>query len=303
MRSISSYWAYFLIFIAIYIPFEVNGAVPLFLEVNEDLSVYAKPHKGRPVLTLQAGQSVQVSNKRYGNGRFLRVIISYKGKERGGYVAIKSIRLSKIQLPEKQIEYRKVSTKTEESVEDLRGAAYGLLFGAQIFQQKAGQLESGGVVFDFGKLSGKSFPAAVFLDFPMSSNSNLKTFLSYRKLDIDGDVAVEGGTSTPFVKEQTMVSLGVLGRFYLSPTSRFWYGIGWEGAKVLSSVTTVEGADPEEKETDEIPLKIIAALSFGYDISLAREWQLVPELSASYVFNDDPTSYAVQLLISLRNSL
>ena len=86
-------WHYYVIFLFFLLPTVVVGAV-LELDVRESIDVYKKSNGRKRISQLGPGDRVVISPYIY--GKYRKVLITYKGKKRGGYIAIQDIVRSRI---------------------------------------------------------------------------------------------------------------------------------------------------------------------------------------------------------------
>ena len=291
------YSRYAFVFTALFfVVFAPHAGAVLDLHVQEPISVYATKNKqGRVVSTLMKGDVVVISAKTYGPYR--KVLVTYDGERRAGYILSDAIVRSFIRDRD---EIERLSTGV---LEYRRTQGMGLSIVGSYLQQGGRTITTAdaGTNYEVSTMTSLTAYFSVFYDYPFSEKWVFRPYLTFRQSRMKGNARISGSSSSsnPTASlSQNLLGLGILAKHYTS--SYFWYGGAFEVAK--GGDVSVQLRDGINLDATEKGLSFIAVIqaAAGVDVPMGRSGVfLVPDLRVGVIPNSNPITLAVETFISV----
>ena len=263
------------------------------LHVKEELRVFRRANRNSKVITrLSKGDVVVVSPKHY--GQFRKVLVTYRGKKRGGYV-------HKHDIYESQIIKRSQLAKSNTQLAYSQYQGIGVSVAHSILRQGERSIETdASEVYQISTFESQSNFFSLFFDLPVGESSALRSYLSLRNTAFTGDAELEdvSAQSGAVVLNQTFIALGVFLKFYSRKTSWYWWGLGSELAKGTEVDLSVNGGTKLETTDEDLPFFVMASGGLGWDIPVYSSLYFTPEIRFGAVINNDPMILAAEAYLS-----
>ncbi|MCB0364767.1 MAG: hypothetical protein H6624_04690 [Bdellovibrionaceae bacterium] len=266
----------------------------LDLYVQDDLPVYEEPEKGaRQVSRLTRGDRVVISSKIY--GAYRKVLVTYGGKRRGGYVRISQLRRSYIKSREDvELEGKRIYSQDY---------ALGLsLIGSYMRQGARSFSTSSADQYDISAFASTTFFFSLFADIPWSKTMMLRPYLTFRSTKFKGEAELVGSINAlrpaQVTLEQSFLGLGLMAKFYGVSTDSFWYGGGIELGNGTKSELVIDDGIPLKVDGDDKPFFALLYGAIGWDIPAPGAMWLVPDIRLGVVPNNDPMIMYFEVYLS-----
>lgn len=257
------------------------------LIVRESLTVYKKRStRSKVVTTLLRGDKVVVSPEVYGKWR--KVLVTYDGKRKPGYVQIRKIQTSVIK-------------------ERLEGEINELLLD----QSVGGQFS-----FFYSFQPARSFPVQGFTDpakindqsgfstnigahyqYPWRKGILLKGYLDNKTIKLQGRGEIVPDVPIDMKIDYTLITLGAMAKFYNNHNSFFWKGAGIEIGSI--SGVSVQAGPGAVLYGGKVPMPIIATGSLGWDYKVSNDIYITPEIRASALLSESPMILSIELMVDV----
>ena len=268
----------------------------LDLHVQESLPVYSSMNgKGEEVSVLVKGDVVVISPKTY--GAYRKVLVTYDGKRRAGYVLAEKIVRSFVRDRDEE---ERLSANT---LDYKRARGMGLSIVGSYLRQGARSINTPAATYDVSSLTSFTIFFSIFMDYPLADRWVIRPYLTFRQTKFKGDASIRGLTSTirPQVTiSQNLLGLGVLGKRYAASNSNFWYGGSLEIAKgngVSAKITDQISIDAKD---EKLPLFAIIQGALGFDIPLGQSGLfLLPDARIGAIPNTNPFILTFETFISM----
>ena len=268
------------------------------LYVQDDMPVYQKPERGaRQVSRLSRGDRVVISPKIY--GAYRKVLVTYGGKRRGGYIRISQMRKSYIKdRDEENLKGKRIYT---------RKYSLGLSVVGSYMRQGARSFSTGaGDQYDISAFASTTFFFSLFSDIPWSRTMMLRPYLTFRSTKFKGEAELKGAINAlrpaQVSLEQKFLGLGLMAKFYGAPRDSFWYGGGIELGNGTSSDLVIDDGIPLEVEGEDKPFFALIYGAAGWDIPAPGAFWLAPDFRLGIVPNNDPMIMYLEVYLSLAYS-
>lgn len=270
----------------------------LDLHVQETLPVYASRNKGgAEVSTLVKGDVVVISPKTY--GAYRKVLVTYDGKRRAGYVLADKIVRSFIRDRDEE------ERLSADVIDYKRAKGLGLSLVGSYMRQGARSITSadGSLTYDISSMTSFTTFFSIFYDYPLANLWVVRPYLTFRQTKFKGSATLNGlsSTTTPSATiSQNFLGFGALAKRYASSTSSFWYGGAMEIAKGSGvSVKLTDGVSIDTKD-EKLPLFVILQGAVGFDVALGQSGLfLLPDVRIGAVPNTSPFILSFESFISL----
>ena len=268
----------YLAFLSCCVPFFARGEI-LELSVYESLDVYKKPNGRKRISQLDRGDRVVISPRIYGNYR--KVLITYKGKKRSGYIAIKDIVRSTIaSQSEKFLDYRVYKNRKSMGINTT-------LFFSQIGEQNIQTVNEN--TYEVGKLKMFASYLALYGQYPWGSRKAVDISLSFFRSEGEGNVYLQNSDISEEIEvTQRQMRLRGLLKFYHHSNASFWYGPLLDLAWRRSSQFKVKSIDIKAKDEKD-KFFIVIGGGIGWDIQLSRSIYLIPEIKLGFSLMKKPS--------------
>ena len=268
------------VFLVCLFPIFALGEV-LELYVRESIDVYKKPGSDKRISQLDQGDRVIISPYIYDG--FRKILITYRGKKRSGYIAIKDIVKSVIQSKRKRLtDYGLYRNRKALGISTIVSHSQR---GNQTLETKDGN------IYEIGELKNLGTHFALYGQYPLSYKKALDTSLSFYSTTTSGMVHLEGNEhhSKEIDIIESHIGLKGLLKFYSQKSLSFWYGptldLILRQSVEFKIENTVIGAKDESSE-----FFAIIGGAIGWDIHIVNSIYLVPELKLGFSVNRDPSS-------------
>ena len=250
----------------------------LELHVQESIDVYSRPDGRKKISQLGRGDRVVISSNIY--KRFRKVLITYQGKKRNGFIAIKDIVRSTIR-PRSDRLRNPIFYKNRKSIGIHPSFSFSQIGSQNLtIQDKEHKIES---------LKSFSGDFAIFGHFPLglikaieisfSFSSSVFSGTIYLKNNVPNDTELETASGET---EITIKQIGVGGvlKLYRHINSLFWYGPSLGLSLEESSKFTLnnEKIELNDKNFQQSQFFIVVGGAMGWDIQLINSIYLIPEL-------------------------
>ena len=266
--------------------FSVEAGEILELHVQESIDVYHKPD-GKRISQLDRGDRVVISPRIYGG--FRKVLITYKGKKRGGYIAISDMEKSTIGPRGKRFINHYLYKNRK---------GFGLSGVVSYLSQESQEVDSAeGKTYEVGKLTAPGFHWAVRGQYPWGQEKAVEVSLALYSIKVGGEVHAKG---QPLPMEEIDVAesgllLGGLLKFYGGET--FWYGPSLDLSLRQSIEFKIKGIDIGAK-VEKSGLFVGVGGSLGWDIPLSDSIYFIPELKLGVGVNKKPFVMESHLILT-----
>lgn len=269
------------------------------LIVREKLRVYLKRNtKSKVVSTLQRGDKVVISPKLYGDWR--KVLVTYDGERRPGYILSKDIKVSVISDRLEGVvndllisssfggqiianfNYQQAHAKPLEgfddaSVDDLSG--FGTYFGGHYhFQFKDGI---------FGGKWKEQLEGVL-----------LKTYIEQKKLFFQGSGELVADQTDTVEVTYTSTVAGLTAKFYENFNSFYWIGGGLEVGLINDLSASLEGG-AKLPLIQSVPTPVIVHAGMGWDFKYSDSTYISPEIRAGVFFTESPMVFTFEFLVNV----
>lgn len=264
------------------------------LEVLEELPVHSEANLNSPIISrLNRGDKVVVSPKIYGS--FRKVLITYRGKARGGFVPIAKIARSLIKERGATTSDGRKPYASEYAV-GLAAVVSYLRQGESTFQQTDGE------IYDTTPLQSTTFFFSVFADIPIDSGWGLRTYVALRETNFSGTVSRRNdvfATKRKVNRTQSLTGVGLIGKFYNSPGSGWWWGGGLELAMGKRITIKVDDVELPVEDTDK-PFFAIAYGALGAYIPVPgfSSLFLAPDIRLGTIATTTPITLYVETFLA-----
>ncbi len=244
--------------------------------------VYENQSKDAAVLTVyEKGERAPLSSKTYGTWR--KIVVDIDGTQKVGWVLAEDIKGARIIERSEPFDYE---------VYHLNKGSIGIL-GAFNFVSHGGQtIDSEGSYppnVEVSSLSGGALYFGVYSDLHWKQDFSIHLELLFRKASRSGPGTFIAGSDAEVELDQSFMSLGAMGKWYLAPESNFWYGAGLEIAKLSTSkmIWSVNGGDEfVANEKIESPVLFMLTGGLGLDIHVVRRFFVLPEVRGGLMVSD-----------------
>lgn len=270
----------------------------LDLQVHEELTVYEKPSvKSRKITNLNRGDKVVISPNTY--GLFRKVLVSFEGQRRGGYILSSDISRSTIS---ERIDGNLIGKRIYTNKYSL-----GLAFVGTYMQQGARNFSTSSQdVYEISSLESTTFFFSAFMDIPWSRKMMLRPYVSFRSTNFGGEAKLKGAISAlrpaQLTIEQNFVGAGVLAKLYSDPLDLFWWGGGFEVSKGNQSKVVIDDGIPLSVEDSGPSFYVLAYGALGWDIPAPGSIWIVPDLRLGLIPNSDPKILFLEAFLALSYS-
>lgn len=269
----------------------------LDLHVQEVIPVFSsRSSEAREVSTLMKGDVVVISSKVYGPYR--KVLVTYDGQRRAGYILSKSIVRSFIR------DRDEVERLRADVLDYKRAHAMGLSVVGSYLSQGPRSITTAdaGVNYEVSTMTSLTTFFSVFYDYPYADQWVLRPYLTFRQINFKGNATIAGssGINPTAIMSQNLFGLGILAKRYSSQNSVFWYGAAIEIAK--GGDVTVQMRDGINLDTTEKGKSFLAILQTvaGVDIPMGRSGVfLLPDIRLGMIANTNPFTLTVETFLSL----
>jgi len=269
----------------------------LDLYVQDDLPVYEKPRRrSRQVSYLTRGDRVVISPKIY--GRYRKVLITYEGKRRGGFIRISQMRRSYIKDRDKE--------KLKNKKIYIGRYSLGLNATGSYMHQGARSFNSNSQdTYDISSFDSMTFFFSIFSDIPSSKTMMLRPYLAFRSTKFEGKAKLRNANAlkpVDIMLEQDFLSFGLMAKIYDSPRKSFWYGGGGELGNATESRLVIDNEIPLEVQDEVKPFFTLLYGAVGWDIPAPNRFWLNPDFRLGVIVNKKPIIMYVDALISVSYS-
>lgn len=295
-----SKFGFFFVFATLILPSASAWAV-LDLHVQENLTVYSEPGGGKEVSTLVKGDIVVISPSSYRSYR--KVLVTYDGKRRAGYIQSSKIVRSFIRDRDEE-------ERLNSDVKDYKRAqGAGLSLVGSYMRQGARTIPHSDGTISYGVSNMTSFTMffSIFYDYPLAPQWVIRPYLTFRQVKFKGDAKIQGissGATFPVTITQNLFGLGVLAKRYPSTTSGYWYGGAIELAKGSGvSIQTTSNISLNSKD-ETLPFYAVVQGAAGLDIPLGASGMfLLPDVRLGVIPNTKPFIMSFEAFISFAYAL
>lgn len=271
----------------------------LDLFVNESLIVLSEPKTGAKEITrLVPGDQVVISPKTY--GKFRKVLVTYEGQSRGGFVLVADLKKSQI-LPREELdaEQQPIYRKKYELGGNLIFSM--LQQGSSTFQM------SDNTVYAVTELKSNSFYLAGFFDWDWGKHWSTRFSLSLRNTQFRG-TADQQNASVPspraVERDQSFLGLGITLKRYTTDESKWWWGFGGEAAMGTKVTVKISGTIVPTQD-DMKPFFGIGYGAMGAEIPLlnSKNWFMVTDLKVGVIATTAPMTLMEEVNLGLAHQL
>lgn len=277
-----------------------RGWAILDLEVQENLVVYEKAStRSREVTRLTRGDKVVVSPKIYGS--FRKVLVSFEGRRKGGYVLISSLSRSQIvERGDSELKGKRVYTNRYSLGIDLVGS---------FFQQGARNFTTSSEdTYEISALKSTAFFFSIYSDIPWNNKTMLRPYFAFRSIEFKGAAELKGAVNSNHPAEvslnQKLFGVGLTIKKYGHPLDYFWYGGGLEMAEKTSTETAVEdGSILQTAEDHDKSILVLLFGTIGWQIPAPGSIWISPHLRIGFVPNSDPKIYFFETFLGVSYNL
>jgi len=279
----------------------VSAWAVLDLHVQEPLTVYSAPGGGKEVSTLVKGDVVVISPNSYQSYR--KVLVTYDGKRRAGYIQSSKIVRSFIRDRDEE-------ERLSADIKDYkRSQGAGLSLVASYMRQGARTIphSDGAINYSVSNMTSFTMFFSIFYDYPLTPQWVIRPYLTFRQVKFKGDAKIEGissGSTFPVTITQNLFGLGLLAKRYPSTISSFWYGGAIELAKGSGvSIQTSNNISLDSKD-ETLPFYAVVQGVAGFDLPLgASGMYLLPDVRLAVIPNTKPFIMSFEAFISIAYGL
>lgn len=272
----------------------------VYLHLREEAEVYSRPTSTSQILgRFRAGARLLISTKDHRGWR--RVLFRDRGKKRLGWVHVPSLQDSFVS--------KNTSLEGKERIKEgttlyKNAKAFGIAFvpSYAIQKERSLALSDEASIYNISELSGLSMWISLFMDWPMSEEAGLRTYLTYRSLNFKGtsklnDFGGIGGASEDIQIQQNFLGAGATYKSYFSKR-RFWWGGGLEVGRNLSAEVKSAGDTLPVNDEDK-PLFFFPHAAFGWDSQNVGRFYFVPDIRIGPVTSFEPSVFNLEVHLGL----
>lgn len=277
---------------ALLLPSKVFGSGPDLLILN-DVTVYSEPGpKGVPLVLVRKGSVVQVVSDKIPG--YQKIVVKTNKGSRVGYIKSRDL-----VAPSPRSEKRSGGSAGLEKAFSIA------VHGGLNYQTQGGRsvTETDGTLLNLSTLSGSSTLFGLELQFPLTFLKHLaaKIYVQLQNVSISGTATVVppvGVTSTgaQTILNEQFLNFGVTPIYYFSP--QFWAGVGFQLNTGVKGSFTINGYNPQDLSSSQIPKFFGMYGVSGYDFKLGKSIYLVPQLRLGALFST-PLIYEGDFILGL----
>lgn len=258
--------------------------------------VYEKQSKDANVMTVyEKGERAPISSKSYGIWK--KIVVTLDNEQKVGWVLGEDLKGARIIERAEPFEYETYH---------LNKWSIGILGAFNFMSQGARSITSETTIpprVDVSSLSGTEIYFGVPVDIHWTQTFTLHLEFLFRKSSRSGTGQFVGGSDAEITLDQSFMSLGGMGKWYLAPESNFWYGAGLEVAKLTESkmtfVTNATSDPAVSNEGIDFPIFFMLTGGIGLDFHLLKKFFILPEIRAGVLVNSEPIVFTFEVRVPI----